>query len=272
MSLPQPPKKLIDYLPNGKTVCFDHHLRRCDICCVDFTYDESDEDDPYHIDNQDDSDDFAPGEEEEEDEEEDDRVFVLGGGVARFMPQWDEQVLGPANTFQMKQDYENPPKPLPLSKVATYHCPTCQLTWLVGEIGEAVVKTHPSHHSYSHIYAGTSRSILVFTDGACSGNGTSTARGGLGVFFGPGSKFNFAERLTGVQTSQKAELAAAARALETVRTKILPERRIMVTGAKGGKDPRAVKDVMHLRLVVVTDSSKYLSSHCTLIVSLFPRF
>jgi len=130
-------------------------------------------------------------------------------------------------------------------------------------IGEEAVQSHPSHHSHSHIYTGTSRSLLVFTDGACSGNGTPDARGGLGVFFGPGSKFNFAEPLTdsGNPTSQKAELAAAVRALETTRLKVLPARRIMVTQAKGGNDPRAVSDVMRLRLVVVTDSSMSLPSN-----------
>jgi hypothetical protein len=34
----------------------------------------------------------------------------------------------------------------------------------------------------------------------------------------------------------------------------------MVKEAKGGHDPRTVSDIMHLRLVVVTDSSAYLSS------------
>lgn len=29
----------------------------------------------------------------------DDRVFILSGSMARLTPQWDEQVLGPANTM-----------------------------------------------------------------------------------------------------------------------------------------------------------------------------
>ncbi|KAH8750628.1 ribonuclease H-like domain-containing protein [Hyaloscypha sp. PMI_1271] len=180
------------------------------------------------------------------------------------MPQWDEQVLGPANTYKIKQVYDNPPKPLPLSSIQTYHCTICQLTWLVGEIGEAAARNHPSHHSYSHDYCGTRRSLLVFTDGACSGNGTRDARGGIGCFFGPSSKFNIGERLPGprIPTSQKAELTAAARALEIARLQILPARRIMVKEAKGGHDPRAVSDVMHLRLVVVTDSSYLVEGMC----------
>ncbi|KAF4636562.1 hypothetical protein G7Y89_g1525 [Cudoniella acicularis] len=260
MSLPKPPNQLIAYLSNGKTVCFDHHLRRCGICCVDFTYGESDEDEPYEIDDEEEDED---GDGDEGDEE-DDRVFVLGGSTARFIPQWDEQILGPQNTYKITKDNENLSEPLPLSSILTYYCLTCQLTWLVGEKGEATAKSHPSHHTLSHIYAGTSRTLLVFTDGACSGNGTPNARGGLGVFFGPGSKFNFGELLTGsgTVTNQKAELAAVARALETVRSKILPARRIMVKEAKGSHDPRAVSDVMHLRLIVVTDSSYIVEGMC----------
>ncbi|TVY42544.1 Ribonuclease H1 [Lachnellula occidentalis] len=164
--------------------------------------------------------------------------------MARFTPQWDQQILGPANTIGIEKDNEKPPKPLPLSSLPIYHCSTCQLTWLVGEKGEAAAKNHPSHHTYSHIYAGTNRSLLVFADGACSGNGALNARGGLGVFFGAGSKFNFAERLSesGVHTSQKAELAAVARGLQTVR--ILQARHTMVVNAEGGHDPRYIVEGM----------------------------
>ncbi|TVY13740.1 Ribonuclease H1 [Lachnellula arida] len=272
MSLPQPPKEEIDFLPDGRPVCFDHWLRVCHTCGFDFTGDgsadeESEEDESYEIDDQDGSQGFGSvNEDGDADEEEDDhRVFVLVGGAARFTPQWDEQILGPANTFRIEKDYKNPPKPLPLSSISTYHCPTCQLTWLVGEKGEAAARSHPSHHTYSHTYAGTRRSLLVFTDGACSGNGTPNARGGLGVFFGPGSKFNFAEPLSesGVHTSQKAELAAVARALQTIKFQVLQARHIMVKNAEGGHDPRAVSDVLGLRIIVVTDSSYIVEGMCS---------
>ncbi|RDW87524.1 hypothetical protein BP5796_03218 [Coleophoma crateriformis] len=255
MSLQPPPEQLVAYLPNGKEVCFDHHRRRCDICCLDFAYGQSDDEER----------DVASWCEDDSDEEDHpDRVFVLSGATARFMPQWDEQVLGPSNTLLVEKDYENPPKPLPPSDVSTCYCATCQLTWLVGEIGEAAARSHPSHHSYSHVYAGTSRSLLVFTDGACPGNGTPDARGGLGIFFGPDSTFNLAERLRdpGIQTSQKAELAAVTRALEIIRSDILPRRRIMVTGAEGGCSQDAVSDAMNLRAVVATDSSYVVEGMC----------
>ncbi|KAK0100881.1 hypothetical protein ONS95_007326 [Cadophora gregata] len=261
MSLPQPPKQLVHTLPNGKTVCFDHHLRRCDFCTVDFSFGESDEDEPgYYSDGTDDLvDEYGSG-----DDEDNERVFILTGSTARFTPQWDEQVLGPGNTYKIQMNYDNPPKALPLSSLQTHYCSSCHLTWLVGEKGEAAAKDHPSHHTYSHEYCGTSRSLLVFTDGACSENGSSGARGGLGVFFGPHSKFNFAEFLavSGTPTNQKAELEAVARAMEDVRRKVLPNRRSIVTSSKGGHDPRAVSAVMRMRLIIVTDSSYIVESMC----------
>jgi len=55
---------------------------------------------------------------------------------------------------------------------------------------------------------------VVYTDGACSGNGQRGAKGGVGVYWGPGMK-TVAERLPGVQTNNRAELIAIVRALET---------------------------------------------------------
>ncbi|KZT51160.1 hypothetical protein CALCODRAFT_503850 [Calocera cornea HHB12733] len=55
---------------------------------------------------------------------------------------------------------------------------------------------------------------VVYTDGACSGNGKQGAKGGVGVYWGPGMK-NVAERLGGAQTNNRAELIGIVRALET---------------------------------------------------------
>jgi hypothetical protein len=83
MSLPKPPKELIDYLAKGQTVYFDHHLRRCGICYVDFTFGESDEDGPYAIDDEDDSHGFAFADEEEDGEI---ACSSFAGSMARFTP------------------------------------------------------------------------------------------------------------------------------------------------------------------------------------------
>lgn len=56
---------------------------------------------------------------------------------------------------------------------------------------------------------------VVWTDGACSHNGTARAVAGVGVYFGRGDARNCSEALAGRrQTNQRAELTAAIRALE----------------------------------------------------------
>ncbi|OWP06184.1 hypothetical protein B2J93_823 [Marssonina coronariae] len=228
MSLPRPPKQLVHTLPNGKAVCFDHYLRRCDVCTVDFSFGESDEDEPgnysFYRSN---ATEYSSHEHvEKEENEKDDRVFILSGSTARFMPQWDEQIFGPSQARRYMQNYHNPPKALALSSLETQYCSICQLTWLVGEEGEAAAKAHPFHHTYFNKYSGTRRSLLVFTDGACSNNGYQGARGGIGLFFGPGSKLNRSEEILvpGRLTNQRAELEAAVRALDVVRNIAIPYR------------------------------------------------
>jgi ribonuclease HI len=59
--------------------------------------------------------------------------------------------------------------------------------------------------------------VVVFVDGACRNNGTSYAQGGVGIHFGRNSRYNWAGTLAQgyvVHTSQRAELAAALRAID----------------------------------------------------------
>lgn len=56
--------------------------------------------------------------------------------------------------------------------------------------------------------------VVVYTDGCCSSNGRSSARAGIGVYWGQNHPLNVAERLEGRQTNQRAEIQAACRALE----------------------------------------------------------
>uniref|UniRef100_A0A8C6S7U8 Ribonuclease H1 n=1 Tax=Neogobius melanostomus TaxID=47308 RepID=A0A8C6S7U8_9GOBI len=60
-------------------------------------------------------------------------------------------------------------------------------------------------------------SVVVYTDGCCSGNGKSSARAGIGVYWGPRHPLNVADRLDGRQTNQRAEIQAACRALELAK-------------------------------------------------------
>jgi ribonuclease HI len=48
----------------------------------------------------------------------------------------------------------------------------------------------------------------VYTDGACSGNGTDMARAGIGIYFGPGDVRNVSMKKDGTQTNNAAELTA----------------------------------------------------------------
>jgi ribonuclease HI len=243
------------------------------MCCVDYSYmdgEESDDDD----DEQQEEDLGSDGGNEIEDDdypalptsaEEDDRVFVLGTGVNRFIPQWDSQILGPANTYNLKEDYDKPPKPLSVSTLKLHECATCNLTWLIGEVGEAAAKGHPSHHTYSHIYAGTRRSLVVFVDGACSSNGAINAKGGIGVHFGSKSKYNLSESFTlqGKATNQRAELHAIARALELVGEQVIPQRQLEIKAAARGRDAEGIRDLVHTRLIIATDSSYVVEGMCS---------
>uniref|UniRef100_A0A2R5LAB8 Ribonuclease H1 n=1 Tax=Ornithodoros turicata TaxID=34597 RepID=A0A2R5LAB8_9ACAR len=61
--------------------------------------------------------------------------------------------------------------------------------------------------------------LHVYTDGACSNNGTSgIARAGIGVYWGPNNPMNVSERLPGRQTNNRAEIHAAVRACEQVHS------------------------------------------------------
>ncbi|XP_062406220.1 ribonuclease H1 isoform X2 [Sardina pilchardus] len=59
--------------------------------------------------------------------------------------------------------------------------------------------------------------VVVYTDGCCEGNGKVGARAGIGVYWGPNHPLNVADRLSGRQTNQRAEIQAACKALEQAR-------------------------------------------------------
>ncbi|XP_056420073.1 ribonuclease H1-like isoform X2 [Hyla sarda] len=73
-----------------------------------------------------------------------------------------------------------------------------------------------NYSSYSN-YGDQGKSHNVFTDGCCVRNGKSGAKGGVGVYWGPGNPLNVSERLEGRPTNQRAEIEAARRAVEQAR-------------------------------------------------------
>ncbi|KAF9453889.1 ribonuclease H-like protein [Macrolepiota fuliginosa MF-IS2] len=65
---------------------------------------------------------------------------------------------------------------------------------------------------------------IVYSDGACKGNGQAAPVAGVGVYWGPNDQRNIAERCPGDQTNNRAELIAIIRVLETApveRNKLL---------------------------------------------------
>ena len=56
--------------------------------------------------------------------------------------------------------------------------------------------------------------VQVYTDGACSANGRSGARAGLGVYWGDGHPLNISEPVSGRATNNCGEIQAATRAIK----------------------------------------------------------
>ncbi|CAH0057848.1 unnamed protein product [Clonostachys solani] len=184
-----------------------------------------------------------------------DRVFILVGSTARFKPQNDEQVVGPANT---QINTESNPVQIPLT-----YCATCGVTWLVGEIGLDAATKHPTHNTYEHIYAGTSRSLVVFIDGACPSNGPAALQASVGVYFGPDSPKNISRIIdTNNPTNQLAEITAALEAMRKVRSTVVLERRSLVKASFPGTGADKLRDLCHFRLILGTDSSYLVDCLC----------
>ena len=57
----------------------------------------------------------------------------------------------------------------------------------------------------------------VYTDGACSNNGRSNAKAGIGVYFGKNDSRNLSKRVIGKQTNNVAELSAVIEAYDIIK-------------------------------------------------------
>jgi ribonuclease HI len=58
--------------------------------------------------------------------------------------------------------------------------------------------------------------LIVYTDGACSGNGKKNASAGSGVFFAQGDTRNICEKVPGEQTNNRGELYAILLAIRAI--------------------------------------------------------
>ncbi|EXK25715.1 hypothetical protein FOMG_17634 [Fusarium oxysporum f. sp. melonis 26406] len=180
-----------------------------------------------------------------------DQVFVLVGSTARFIPQRNEEILGPANTRNTLTNPECTP-----GRISLTYCGVCGVSWLVGEKGPDAAASHLSHHTLVHNYSGARRSLVVFIDGACPANGPAALQASVGVYFGPESPKNISRLIdTSRPTNQLAEITAAVEDMRQVRSVVVPERRILLKGSSPRTTPDTLRDARRFRLVLATDSS-----------------
>ena len=68
----------------------------------------------------------------------------------------------------------------------------------------------------------------VYTDGACSKNGTRVASAGIGIYFGENDPRNLSEKLVGKQTNNLAELTAIAKTHAIIRSDLLSGKKVAI--------------------------------------------
>ena len=67
----------------------------------------------------------------------------------------------------------------------------------------------------------------VYTDGACSRNGRTNAKAGIGIYFGENDPRNISECIIGKQTNNTAELKAIIKAFDIIKNDI-PTKKIAI--------------------------------------------
>ena len=70
--------------------------------------------------------------------------------------------------------------------------------------------------------------IKVFTDGACSMNGSVNAKAGIGVYFGKDDKRNISKRIIGKQTNNTAELSAVIEVFHVLNEEVEKGKNIII--------------------------------------------
>jgi len=68
----------------------------------------------------------------------------------------------------------------------------------------------------------------VYTDGACSKNGSADAKAGIGIYFGPDDPRNVSKRINGKQTNNTAELGAIIETYSIIQNDILEGKNICI--------------------------------------------
>lgn len=68
----------------------------------------------------------------------------------------------------------------------------------------------------------------VYTDGACSNNGSKYAKAGIGIYFGADDSRNTSERVIGRQTNNSAELTAIIKTYEIIKSDLLIGKKVCI--------------------------------------------
>ena len=196
--------------------------------------------------------------------------------LSRYMPQYDEQLLGYDEAFRIAAEDSNMPTPPTPVALPCVYCGACETTWLIGLQGRDSAEEHPSHDTLYHEDSRQSRrSMMVGVHGACSDDGAPSGRSSFGVFFGPQSSYNFSRiPNTPSPTKETAEIAAAAAAVRHVRKVVRPRREEMVRAdvgihfvdrwSIGWTTPRFEhhRNKWIFKLIVITDSTYLVECLC----------
>lgn len=199
-------------LPNGQLVCGSHGLVICGICTVDFSFmeDEIEDEGDYHASSDDDGNylDYDGTYDYDHDDEE------------------PEQMSGPSKAIHFTDDLRGPQKKTiqgtgrVFPSLFTPDTPTATPLEIFKEV-------NTYWHFIRYIHRRNKRTGLIFTDGACLGNGQEDPRAGWAFVCGPPTvPEDFSRNVIngrleqrgpkgerGLQTSNRAELRAVIAAL-----------------------------------------------------------
>ncbi|KAL2875961.1 hypothetical protein SGCOL_008812 [Colletotrichum sp. CLE4] len=138
------------------------------------------------------------------------KKFDTYAGALEFIREWgNEETIAGAETGAQNQGIRIPPRKLATSS-------STKATKVKKETNDGMEEeTQEDTDDDDDAKQEILNLPQIFTDGASAGNGTPSARAGVGVYFGPNDARNVSEPLEGaLQTNQRAELAAVLRALE----------------------------------------------------------
>ena len=143
------------------------------------------------------------------------KVINLNSFYARNAPVTKVTTLSrPPSSIQKKSHcLPQPDGDEPLTGATAASRPTSQLS-------QTTKTTFPFSSSACHSSINDKNPFIIYTDGACKGNGKEGARAGIGVSYGKNDPRNISTSLQGKhQTNQRAELTAIILALEGIVNK-----------------------------------------------------